>query len=84
MIEPTKHLDLDLSVFRISALILKELMRKRIVKYNELKEKLVKRTSVDVTLMMLPALNLLFLLGRVEYHAKTDSFEYIFVRNDKK
>ena len=84
MIEPTKHLDLELSVLRVSALVLKELMKKRIVKHDELMRKLVDMTNDDVKLTLMPALNFLYIIGRIEYHQKTDSFEYIEVSDNNK
>jgi hypothetical protein len=37
----------------------------------------IKKTIVGGDFLFLPALNLLFLLGLIEYRVKIDSFEYV-------
>ena len=77
MLRPEKHLDLDRSVLRISSEILKLLKKRRIVEYEAI-YKLVKRVSDDdADIVVTPALSFLFLLGKTTYHPKTDSFEYL-------
>lgn len=77
MLRPTKHLNLDLSVLNVAALMLRVLHRARVVSYDELYRKLHKRLGDDLRLVFLPALNFLYLLGKVEYHEKSDSFEFL-------
>ncbi len=36
-----------------------------------------RRVGDDADIVLLPALNLLFLVGRLDYHAKNDAFEYL-------
>ena len=76
MIRPTKHLDLNTCVIRASALLLKKLKSKRICQYEELKLAL-KGFEDHAEYAFLPAVHLLFLLGKVEYHPQTDSLEYL-------
>lgn len=76
MLTPKKYLNLDVSVLRISAVMLKELQRRGVVEFEKLRTIIIKRTGQDGDLAFLPALNFLFLLGRVEYHLKNDTLEY--------
>lgn len=60
----------------MSFLLLSYIKKKRLEKYDNLLE--YARKSVEGGhFLFLPALNLLFLLGLVEYHAKTDAIEYV-------
>ena len=77
MLKPSKHLNLDLSLLRISALILSELRKYRLVEFEALRSCIARRAGDDSELVLIPALNLLFLLGRLNYHIKNDTFEYI-------
>ena len=76
MITPKKHLNLDASVLRVSALILREVRRRRTLDFDTLRNKAAKTAGGDADLVFLPALSLLYLLGRIDYHIKNDSFEY--------
>lgn len=76
MIQPTKHLDLNTCVVRASALMLKKLKIKRICRYEELKQSL-NDFEDHADYAFLPAVHLLYLLGRIEYHPQTDSLEYL-------
>lgn len=77
MIKPRKHLDLDISVLRISALILKELKSKRLVDFESVREKIKNKVGKDGELSFVPAISLLFLMGKVDYHLQNDSLEYL-------
>jgi len=76
MLTPRKHLNLEVSVVRISALMLKELRRRGVVEFEPLRKLVVRRVGPDGEFSFLPALSFLFLLGKVEYHAKNDTIEY--------
>lgn len=76
MLTPKKYLNLDVSVLRVSAVILKELRRRGVIEFEKLRTIIVKRTGPDGELTFLPALSFLFLLGRIEYHLKNDTLEY--------
>ena len=66
MLTTVKHLDLDTSLIRAAAVILKELKRKGAATFEGLRGLIVRRVGEDGELMFLPALRFLFLLGRVE------------------
>jgi hypothetical protein len=76
MLTPKKYLNLDVSVLRISSVMLKELQRKGVIEFEKLRAIVVRRTGADGELAFLPALGFLFLLGRVEYHVKNDTLEF--------
>jgi hypothetical protein len=76
MITPKKHMNLDVSVLRVSSLMLKEIRRRRVIEFHKLRQKMLKSVGSDADLVFIPALSLLFLLGRMEYHDKNDTFEY--------
>lgn len=76
MIRPAKHLDLNTCVLRAASILLSKLQSARICTYTDLRACLsVMGEDADVTFV--PAVHLLFLLGRVDYHPQTDSLEYM-------
>ena len=83
MIRPQKHLNLNVCVLRISALALAHLRRQRVEKFTTLLETMKVAAGPDAEILFLPAVNLLFLLGRLVYHPHTDIFEYVEPSNSK-
>lgn len=79
MLTAEKHLDLDTSLIRVAAVILKELKRKGAINFVALRKLVMRRVGEDGDLVFLPALRFLFLLGRVEYHVKNDLLELVGV-----
>lgn len=77
MLTPRKHLDLDSSLLRVASIMLRELHRRGAVEMTALKERVIKRIGTNGEMMFLPALNFLYLVGRVEYHTQNDTLEYI-------
>ncbi|MFE1595447.1 ABC-three component system middle component 8 [Nocardia sp. NPDC058705] len=75
MLLPNKHSHPDGTVLAAATEILKELMRKRIIAYSDLKMATAKRAD-STDYLFTPALSLLYVLGLVEYLPKIDSFEY--------
>jgi hypothetical protein len=67
MIKPYKHLNLDLSVINIGALILKNLKESSIMKYDELLNKIINLKGDDSKYIFLQSLMFLFILGKIEY-----------------
>jgi hypothetical protein len=76
MLTPRKSLNLETSVLRISALMLRELQKRGVIEFERLRALVVRRVGTDGELVFLSALNFLFLLGRVEYHLKNDTLEF--------
>lgn len=76
MLRPTKHSNPDRTALSVSVLLLARLRSKRSEHYSTLRA-YTKKAVAGGEFLFLPALNLLFLLGLVEYRAKTDTFEYV-------
>lgn len=82
MLKPNKHTNLNISVLGLSAQILKLMKKDRIVEYDVLLNAICKKfdseqKKIEVRYIFLPSVNFLHLLGLLDYHVKTDSFEYI-------
>jgi len=76
VLRPTKHTDPQRSLLFVSATALKRLQKRRAEPFDTLRgHVLEKHTGSDR--LFVPALNLLFALGLIEYRPKTDSFEYV-------
>jgi hypothetical protein len=75
MLRPNKHSHPDRTVIYTAITILRRLKARRLVEYDALLDH-VRKLVNGGEFLFLPALNLLFLLGLVEYRPKTDSFEY--------
>jgi hypothetical protein len=76
MIRPAKHLNLNACVLRAASLLLARLQGKRVCDFEELRRSL-DCLGPDADVLFMPTVHFLFLLGRMEYHAQTDSFEYL-------
>jgi hypothetical protein len=76
MIRPVKHLNLNVCVIRAASRLLSRLQVERVCGFEELRRSL-DDLGADGDVMFLPTVHFLFLLGRVDYHAQTDSFEYL-------
>ena len=77
MLTPAKHLDLKRSPLRVSSEILTELKRRRIMDYNAIVRLVKRRTGDDGDSVVAPAISFLYLIGRLDYHTKNDTFEYV-------
>lgn len=76
MLRPTKHSHPDRTVVNVALLLLKHLRKHRVDRYGELGV-FAKKAVIGGDVLFLPALNFLFLLGLIEYRAKTDAIEYV-------
>lgn len=76
MIRPTKHSHPDKTLVYASFLILKKVRKERLVAYSDLL-KYIKSNIKSGEFLFLPALNVLYLLGIINYLPKTDMIEYI-------
>jgi len=77
MLSPSKHLDLDRSVLRVSSIVLDALRKRRVLSHDRIVKLIRDRVGDDGDVVIAPALSFLYLLGRLEYHVKNDSFEYL-------
>ncbi len=76
MITAQKHLDLDNSVLRVAAVMLRELKKRRVLEFSALRKKVLKAVGSESEIAFNSALSFLFVVGKLEYHVKNDSFEY--------
>lgn len=75
MLRPTKHSHPDRTVINVALLLLVRLKKHRLDSYDDLLA--VAKKMVDGgDVLFLSALSFLYLTGLIEYHQKTDSFEY--------
>ena len=73
---PTKHSHPDKTIIAIATILLQRLKKVRLEQYDDLLDYLQTKNK-NGEYLFLSAINFLYLLGVVEYHKKTDSFEYI-------
>ena len=73
---PTKHSHPDKTTLALAVIIIKRLKKVRIEEYDKLLEFLQRKNSSAKSLF-LSSMNFLYLMGLVNYHKKTDSFEYV-------
>jgi hypothetical protein len=76
MIRPTKHMDLNTCVISVVASILSELQQTKAIPLDELDESIQTRINDTARLNFIPALSLLFLLGRIDYDEEADAIVY--------
>jgi ABC-3C biological conflict system middle component len=76
ILRPTKYSHPDRTVVNVAFLALAQLRKRRLVDYSSLLG-LAKRNVEGGGTLFLPAMNLLYALGLVEYRSKIDSFEYV-------
>lgn len=75
MLRPTKHAHPDQTVVSVATLLLQHLQDCRVEDYDRLR-KFVSKSVAGGSFLLLPALNLLYLLGLIDFRPKTDAIEY--------
>lgn len=73
---PTKHSHPDKTTIALAMIIVKRLKKVRIEQYDMLLDFLQKKNG-DAKTLFLSSMNFLYLVGLIDYHKKTDSFEYV-------
>jgi hypothetical protein len=76
MLKPHKHMDLDSSVLRAGAIVLRNVRRRHVADLNTLRQRVFNASGDATDKTFGAALNLLFLLGLIKYHPATDIVEY--------
>lgn len=76
MLRPSKHAHPDRTVVNVALLLIARLRVQRLCAYETLLD-FVRKAVVGGDVLFLPSLNFLYLLGLIEYHAKTDAIEYV-------
>lgn len=79
MLRPDKHLNPQLSILNIGALIIKALKETEtgMLNFDELLSILIKKTDKKVKEVYLQSLSFLFLMGKIKYHKNSDLFELV-------
>lgn len=75
LLRPGKHAHPDQTVIGIAAPLLYRIRSSRLESFETLR-KIYREQVRGGDILFLPALNLLFILGLIEYRPKTDSIEY--------
>jgi hypothetical protein len=75
MLSPGKHSHPDQTILGVAMLVLRRVKRSRTEAYEDLRQAVRERVQGG-DLLLLPALNLLFALGLIDYRPKTDAIEY--------
>jgi len=75
MLKPSKFSHPDKTLIHTSHVLLKYLKRVRIETFDKLRS-VLEKADRDLDSLFIPALELLFLLGIVDYSSKNDSFIY--------
>lgn len=76
MLRPSKHAHPDQTVVAAATVVLRELRKRRVVRYDDLKATLDAASSRGGDFLFIPALSFLHLLGLVDYQPTVDAFEY--------
>ena len=76
MLRPSKHSHPDKTVINVALLLIARLKQRRLDSYDSLLS-YAKMAVQGGDVLFLASLNLLFLLGLIEYRPKIDSIEYI-------
>ena len=76
MLRPNKHSHPDQTIINLSLLLLLRLKENRLENFSNLRN-YAKNKVKGGDLLFMPSINLLFLLGKINYYPKTDAFEYI-------
>ncbi|MDR2300906.1 MAG: hypothetical protein LBF38_02540 [Deltaproteobacteria bacterium] len=76
MLKPKRHAHPDQTVINMACLVLAKLRDQRVAGLDEL-VKFSKKRVIGGKELLAPALNLLFLLGLIEYRPKADTIEYV-------
>lgn len=76
MLRPSKHSHPDRTVINVALLLLARLASRRLQDYGELLS-YARKAVPGGDVLFRPSLSLLFLLGLVRYHPKTDAVEYV-------
>ena len=77
MIKPTKFLNLNNCILGIASEIIKILLIEKKVSYNILYKNLKSKYDKDFDYNFLPAIDFLFLLGKIKYSPSNDCLELI-------
>lgn len=75
MLRPDKYTDVKVSALYISGIIMQEMIQNKIIKYDDLKSRVISRLGERARDVFPIANSLLFLLGKIEYLRELDSIK---------
>jgi hypothetical protein len=78
MIKPTKYLNLTTCIVNVASLIIANLIKTKGIPLNELEETVIDQLGDDSKYNLLPALNMLFLTGSIDYDDSADVISYLY------
>jgi hypothetical protein len=73
MLTPDKHTDIRYSVLYISGIIMREMKRNGIVKYDDLKNAVISQTGKEIGDLFEYSLSFLYLLNKIRYNQPSDT-----------
>ena len=76
MLRPSKHAHPDRTIINVALVLLTRVRAQRLCDYDQLRA-FARKAVTGGDVLYLPALNFLYLVGLIEYHAKTDAIEYV-------
>jgi hypothetical protein len=82
MLTPTKHTNIKYSVIYIAGKILEFLKNETLIKYDDLKEMLVRKIGVKAKNNVDFSLTFLFAIGKIEYLKSIDAVTLISNNNE--
>jgi hypothetical protein len=77
MLSPNKHTSIKYSILYIAGLIVSELKRSGIIKYDELKDVVINSTGKELGENFEYSLSYLFLLDKISYNQHSDTFNIL-------
>lgn len=75
MIKPDKHTEIKYSIVFLSAIMMREIRKNGIIKYEDLKETLIQKRGKGVNENFEKTLSFLYLLGKIIYLAESDAIK---------
>jgi hypothetical protein len=73
MLMPNKHTDIKYSVLYISGIIMREMKRSEIIKYNDLKNVVINQVGKELGDTFEYSLSFLYLLDKINYNQQSDT-----------
>ena len=73
MLTPNKHTNIKYSVLYISGIIMREMQRSGIVKYDDLKNSIINQVGKEIGDSFEYSLSFLYLINKISYNQQSDT-----------
>jgi hypothetical protein len=73
MLTPNKHTNIKYSVLYISGIIMREMQRSGIIKYDDLKNVIINQVGKEIGDSFEYSLSFLYLINEISYNQKSDT-----------